>query len=204
MGRGGEPAGRAGRQQRARTVDQAAAVGRVTGAGDERAGVGVAHIAERVDRDQRADDHVASRARSTSPMPPRIARGRPNTLPTLAPGAGADVALGHEPGGRAAGRLVAHLARRAHAAIAQAEVEEERAGYVRDHRGTGRVAATLLLEPAQHAPDGLAAEAAASAEDDAVDGADEVPRVEVVETDDVVGPPRSSTPATAGGSQRTT
>jgi len=49
-----------------------------------------------------------------------------------------------------------------------------------------REAAALRLEPTHDTPDRLAAEAAASTEDDAVHGRHEVARIEVVEPDDVV------------------
>src|SRR5262249_6065619 len=52
--------------------------------------------------------------------------------------------------------------------------------------GSRGEAAALRPEPAHHAPDRPAAEAAAAAEDDAVHGRHEVARIEVVEPDDVV------------------
>ena len=44
-----------------------------------------------------------------------------------------------------------------------------------------------LLEPAHHAVDRFLSEATAAAQHDAVDRADQVPRVQMVEPDDVVG-----------------
>src|SRR2546430_8017734 len=53
------------------------------------------------------------------------------------------------------------------------------AGHVRDDGRPGGEARAALLEPAHDARDRLLTEAAAAAEDDAVDGRDEVARVEV-------------------------
>ena len=58
---------------------------------------------------------------------------------------------------------------------------------MRHDRRAGREAAALGFEAAHHAPDRLAAEAAASAQHDAVYGRHEVTRIEIVEPDDVVG-----------------
>ena len=53
-------------------------------------------------------------------------------------------------------------------------------------RSARREAPALRLEPAHHAPDRLAAEATAAAEDDAVHIRYEVAGIEVIEPDDVV------------------
>src|SRR5262249_10555819 len=60
------------------------------------------------------------------------------------------------------------------------------AGTMRTDGGAGREAAAARLEPAHDAPDCLAAEAAAATEDHALDGRDQMARIEIVQPDNVV------------------
>ena len=129
-----------------------------------------------------------SSLRLLEPIPPRIARAMPWILPTLAPVPAPTLPSATGPTRGLTGRLPAHLACGTDSAVAHVEIEQERARHVRHHRRSRRVALALALQPAQHAPDGLAAEAAAAAQHDAVHRADEVTRVEIVEADHVVGP----------------
>src|SRR5207249_2086891 len=126
--------------------------------------LGVAHVADGVDRHERADDDLAEpHARAADAAAHRA--GDSVDLADARPGARADAALGHGARDGARGGLVPHLARGAGATVADA----------------------ALLEPPHHAVDRLLAEPAAAAQDGAVDRRDEVAGVEVVEADDVVG-----------------
>ena len=68
----------------ARRVHQPVTGGRFARAGQEGSGRGVAHVTERVDRDQRADGAAAT-WRLAVPRPPFMARASPKALPTDAP-----------------------------------------------------------------------------------------------------------------------
>ena len=184
LGRGEALEDGAGRQ-RAGRVDQPVTVGRLARPGDQRSGVGIAHVADGVHRHEGADHDVTEPRRGAADA---AAHGPADAvhLADGGPGPGAHVALGDGAGRGAGGGLVAHLPRRPRTAVAEAEVEQERAGDVRHDGRARREAAALRLEPAHHAPDRLAAEATAAAEDDAVHGRDEVAGIEVVEPDDVV------------------
>src|SRR3989454_6337705 len=144
------------------------------------------HVADGVDRHERADDDLAEpHARAADAAAHRA--GDSVDLADARPGARADAALGHGARDGARGGLVPHLARGAGATVADAEVEQEGARHVRDDGRACGEADAALLEPPHHAVDRLLAEPAAAAQDGAVDRRDEVAGVEVVEADDVVG-----------------
>src|SRR5437870_4411483 len=184
--RRGEAAERGAGEERAGRIHEAPTLGGIARAGDEGAGIGVAHVTDGVDRHERADDDLAEPHAHAADAAPHCARD-PVNLAHARPGARADTPLGHGARDGARGGLVPHLARRSCAAVADAEVEQKGARYVRDDGRACCEADAALLEPTHDAVDRFLTEPAAAAEDDAVNRRDQVAGAEVVEADDVVG-----------------
>ncbi len=141
----------------------------------------VHHIAESIDRDQRADDDAAAAYGQAGRADTRF-HGllRPEHLPHRSARPRAEVALARRVG-RGAGRgLVAHLGVRAAVGAAHCQVEENGGGDNRHFGDAGVESDLLLLEVAHHAPSRVEAKSGAARQKYRVNLFNEVERIQQV------------------------
>ena len=197
---GAKPPRRAPAASAACGVDEPAAVRRVARARDEPPGLGIAHVADRVDRHQGAQAHAVA-LHTAQPSPPGRAR-HPAELADGGAGPRADVALGTGPGRAAA------AARRPIARSGRARDRPARSKRSRPPRAAPRSCVRKPTPRASrylhHAPDRLEAEGAAPGQDHRVDVGARWRGSRNSRPCTPAAQPRISTPPTAGASGRIT